>query len=258
MPDSLREIGDAPLVVTVGNALCYENVEQFVDAVRRKLSDGHRALVLDLGKVEMVDSSGLRALLRIRKSCEDAGVQFRLGSVSDCVARILTISRLNELFGVEERAWGPRPIGPLPTLDLSSEHRRIHEYRATSDPAVIAGLREKAVVAAVEAGAAGDLLCDIQIAIGEALTNAYKHGSPKKGIDEIQLRCVSCPGAIVFEVQDEGHPFDPDGPGEPDPRRMNDHGMGIYLMRQAMDVVEFACDCPGNRVRMVKWLGDSG
>jgi hypothetical protein len=35
---------------------------------------------------------------------------------------------------------------------------------------------------------------------------------------------------------------------------MRDHGMGIYLMRHAMDVVEFACNCPGNRVSMLKWL----
>ncbi len=106
--------------------------------------------------------------------------------------------------------------------------------------------------------ARGVTLCDVQIAVGEALTNAYKHGSPRKGVSQIQMRCMSCPAAIVFEVQDEGSPFDPNGTCLPEPHKMRDHGIVIYLMREAMDVVEFESDCPGNRVRMIKWLRDEG
>jgi anti-sigma regulatory factor (Ser/Thr protein kinase) len=65
---------------------------------------------------------------------------------------------------------------------------------------------------------------------------------------------MSCPESLAVEVRDEGPPFDADAVDDPDPAKMRDHGMGIYLMRQAMDVVEFRSGCPGNMVRMIKWL----
>ncbi|MGC8862163.1 MAG: ATP-binding protein [Armatimonadota bacterium] len=133
---------------------------------------------------------------------------------------------------------------------------KTREYDVVSDPAVVSTVRQKVMGAALEAGARGDTLCDIQIAVGEALSNAYKHGSPHKGVSRIKVRCMSCRGALVVEVQDEGSPFDPDCTSAPHPHTMRDHGLGIYLMREAMDVVEFQCNCPGNRVRMIKWLKD--
>lgn len=97
-------------------------------------------------------------------------------------------------------------------------------------------------------------MCDIKIAVGEALTNAYRHGSPKKGVSRIEVRCMTCSAAFVVEIQDEGPSFNPDDTPDPDPRKLKDHGMGIYLMREAMDVVEFSSTGSGNVVRMVKWL----
>jgi len=152
---------------------------------------------------------------------------------------------LTEMEYVDEQ----RMAGALP-----DQQWKVHEYEVESDPSVISSLREKATSAAREAGARGDTLSDIQIAVGEALTNAYRHGSPKKPENRISLRCMTCPMAVVVEISDEGDRFDFDNCSDPDISQMRDHGMGIYLMRQAMDVVEFCCDCPGNRVRMIKWL----
>ena len=123
---------------------------------------------------------------------------------------------------------------------------------AISDASLIAVLRQRAVDAAVEAGADADELCDIKIAVGEALTNAYRHGSPDKGKNKIHLRCTICTGTLIIEIEDEGKPINTNSTKEPDPKQMKDHGMGLYLMRQAMDKVEFFNNCPGNRVRMLK------
>jgi len=251
-PDS-RNPG-ARLVPAPENSLCFENANGLVESAQGLLRQRPAEVVVELGKVELIDSSGLRALLHIRRACEDAGVLFRLGSVSQCVDRIIAMSKLDSVFGVPRPHGDTRPAKPGPALDLQAPGWRIHEYCAVSDPSVISRLRERAMQAAIEAGAQGDMLCDIQVAVGEALTNAYKHGSPRKGTSQIQMRCMSCPAAIVVEVQDEGPVFDPNGASIPDPYKMRDHGMGIYLMREAMDLVEFESGCPGNRVRMVKWL----
>ncbi|MCX8054008.1 MAG: ATP-binding protein [Armatimonadetes bacterium] len=237
------------------NSLCFENAALMVQSARELLDRRPAELVVNLGNTKLIDSSGLRALLDIRKACKDRGVTFRLGSLSKCANRIITMSKLDKVLGVPSPCEAKKVDEPAAKIDLEASGWKISEYRAISDPSIISVLREKAVEAAVDAGVTADDLCDIQIAVGEALTNAYKHGSPHKGVSQILLRCMSCPGAVVFEVQDEGPPFDPNGASAPDPQKMRDHGMGIYLMREAMDVVEFESDCPGNRVRMIKWLG---
>jgi len=58
-------------------------------------------LVLDLSAVEFMDSSGLRALLRIHNRHGD---QVRLGPVSAVVERLLELTGTTDLFPLDERA----------------------------------------------------------------------------------------------------------------------------------------------------------
>ncbi|MHB9038813.1 MAG: anti-sigma factor antagonist [Armatimonadota bacterium] len=243
-----------PVTLRITGDLCYDNATEVVDAISTSLLAQPRGIVLDMSKVEMIDSSGLRALLRSRKLCEESNVKFGLRSVSSTVERVIAMSGFATVFGfpaVDQRATrhdASECICP------ESEAWKVVEYESVSDPSMLGVLRNKVMDAAAAAGAVGDTLCDIQIAVGEALTNAYRHGSPNKGVNHIKLRCMTCSNAIVVEIEDEGNSFDPNAVCEPDPKELRDHGMGIYLMRQAMDVVEFCGNCPGNRVRMIKWL----
>lgn len=248
--DSGDEVGT--LTLRVERDLSYESAHEVLAAVRDLVGRSPGEIVIELGGAQMIDSSGLRVLLVSRLTCEEAGIGFRLTRLTQCVERIIRLSGLAELFdlpGIAEatlpRKQGVR-LGPLAWK--SSEHV------VASNPELISVLREKVTAAAESAGADGDTLCDIKIAVGEALTNAYRHGSPDKGVSKIEVRYRTCSAAVVVEVQDEGAPFDPDSTPEPDPRKLKDHGMGIYLMRQAMDQVDFGTNSTGNWVRMVKWL----
>jgi anti-anti-sigma factor len=240
------------LTLRIERDLCYESAHEVVAAVRYLLARSPSEIVVEIGNVNSVDSTGLRTLLVARDLCEEAGVDFRLDKMSDCVARIVHMSGLGRLLGLPEREVSDKTARR--GVCLGAAKWKTWEHVAASDAALIAVLRDKATMAAEDAGARGTTLCDIKIAVGEALTNAYRHGSPTKGASKILVRCVTCSAAFVVEVEDEGEPFDPSGTPEPDPRTLKDHGMGIFLMRQAMDVVEFKSNCPGNRVRMVKWL----
>lgn len=253
--DSIARGGEAQtLTLRIERDLCYESAHEVVAAVRYLLARSPGEIVIEIGKVNSVDSSGLRALLAGRNLCAEAGVEFKLDKVSDCVARIVQMSGLGRIFGLPE---GDMPDKVRrPGVQLGPAVWKTSDHVATSDPSLIAVLREKITNAAEDAGVGGEVLCDIKIAVGEALTNAYRHGSPEKGTSKIQVRCMTCRSAFVVEVEDEGAPFDPNVIPEPDPRKLKDHGMGIFLMQKAMDVVEFTFNCPGNRVRMVKWLPD--
>lgn len=253
---SLQELGsDArakALTLRIERDLCYECAHEVVAAVKHLVTRPTDEIVVELGSVNMIDSSGLRALLASQAMCEEAGIGFRLTRISECVDRIIRLSGLGRLLGLPEP--GISAHSHKPGLCLGPTTWKTYEHVAASNPALIAVLRDKISEAAETAGADGDALCDIRIAVGEALTNAYRHGSPAKGVSKIEVRCMACSAAFVVEVQDEGSVFDPDATPDPDPKKLKDHGMGIFLMRQAMDVVEFSSNASGNLVRMVKWL----
>lgn len=244
----------APALIKISNNLCYDNTHEIIGDVSRLILQYPKQLILDFSDVEVMDSSGLRALLECRRMCEKANIELRLVSISVCIARIINMSGFGKTFGISQMDPNNHQALDLVNVDFEAQGWDIAEYVATSDPSVIAILRSKVRDAAVKAGARDDVLCDIQIAAGEALTNAFKHGSPVKGTDKITLRCMSCGRALVVEVEDEGTPFNPDAVAEPDPKLMRESGMGIYIMRQAMDAVEFQSGCPGNKVRLVKRL----
>ncbi|MCE5315523.1 MAG: ATP-binding protein [Armatimonadota bacterium] len=243
-----------PVTLRITRDLCYDNASEVVDAISSSLMSHPRGIMLDMSKVDMIDSSGLRALLRSRKLCEQTNVDFGLLSVSTSVERVLAMSGFATVFGFPSIDHGVSQREVSDFICPESEAWNVVEYQSVSDPSMIAVLRSRVIEAATAAGAKSDAICDIQIAVGEALTNAYRHGSPEKGVSKIKLRCMTCANAVVVEIEDEGEPFDPNAVSDPDPGELRDHGMGIYLMRQAMDVVDFSTNCPGNRVRMIKWL----
>lgn len=244
--------GGQQLTLRIERDLCYECAHEVIAAVEYLLTRSPSEIVVEIGKANTIDSSGLRALIAASDICKQADVGFRLDKLSDSVARIVYISGLGELLGLD----APNPLQHVAPrgVCLGPMTWKIWEHVASSDPALISALRDRLASAAEDAGACGETLCDIMIAAGEALSNAYRHGSPKKGSNKIVVRCMTCASAVVLEIEDEGLPFDPNDTPDPDPRKLKDHGMGIYLMRQAMDIVEFKSNGHGNCVRLVKWL----
>lgn len=63
-----------------------------------ELETSRRTLVLELAGVTFVDSSGLGALLGIKKQQERAGGRLVLAGVSPAVARIIEITKMDRVF----------------------------------------------------------------------------------------------------------------------------------------------------------------
>jgi anti-anti-sigma factor len=73
------------------------------DELRGKVDEldvSHRTLVLDLHGVEFVDSSGLGALLGVKKQQERGGGSLLLTRLSEPVARIIEITKMDRVFEV--------------------------------------------------------------------------------------------------------------------------------------------------------------
>ena len=70
--------------------------------LEKALTEGAGDLVLDLGEVSFIDSSGLRALLIGRDAVSNKGSQFELVNPSAVVRRLLQITGLEEKFGLHD------------------------------------------------------------------------------------------------------------------------------------------------------------
>jgi anti-sigma B factor antagonist len=75
------------------------------EELKASIGDETSAVILDLGRVEFIDSSGLGALISALKALRTGGGTLWLTQVSEAVRSILEITRLDRVFDI------------VPTLD---------------------------------------------------------------------------------------------------------------------------------------------
>jgi serine/threonine-protein kinase RsbW len=88
------------------------------------------------------------------------------------------------------------------------------------------------------------------MSIGEAISNAIKHGNRHDPTKFITIQCGISPEDLVLVVEDEGEGFDPDK--VPDPTTPDNieqvNGRGVLLMRELMS--EMSYNDRGNRLTL--------
>lgn len=131
-------------------------------------------------------------------------------------------------------------------------HDLSDQLEITAHPQNAGLARERVRNAAVRAGFAGLDLADIEIAAGEAVTNAILYGSPT-ALSRVVLACGMTDAGFVIQVRDEGSGFDPST------TRINEDadalgGRGLHLMRALMDEVDLHYDGHGMVAFLLKKL----
>jgi serine/threonine-protein kinase RsbW len=92
---------------------------------------------------------------------------------------------------------------------------------------------------------------DIKVAVGEALANAIRHGSPRGSDDSVNVDVRAFEDRVDVVVSDSGCGFDGAAPAREDVYAPS--GRGVLFMRALMDAVEFgACSGGGTSVRLAK------
>jgi anti-sigma B factor antagonist len=93
-----------PLVLELDGEIDVARAEDVVARGEKLLqgatSAGQR-LVVDMGRVEFIDSSGLSALLRLRGRAEERGVAVALRDVPRRVSVLLQLAGLDEVFPID-------------------------------------------------------------------------------------------------------------------------------------------------------------
>ncbi|MGB3655318.1 MAG: STAS domain-containing protein [Rivularia sp. (in: cyanobacteria)] len=83
--------------ITAANAYLFE--QQLITALRR---NRHSILLVDLEKVEFLDSAGLMALISACKLAQNLGTRFSLCSISSCLRIIIELTQLDRVLEIFE------------------------------------------------------------------------------------------------------------------------------------------------------------
>ncbi|WP_368499788.1 STAS domain-containing protein [Herbiconiux sp. A18JL235] len=102
MQFTVETIGDDVAVVKGDGRLTMVAAPEFRAVVRREIEAGRARVVVDLGAVTFMDSSGLGALVGCLKTARQAGGDLRIAAPNDQVMMILRLSNLDRVFKAHE------------------------------------------------------------------------------------------------------------------------------------------------------------
>jgi anti-sigma B factor antagonist len=94
--------GDVAVLSFKGNLMGEPDTTEVRDKIYSLLQDGISKIVLDLGKVKWVNSSGLGTLIAAMTSVKNKGGELRLANVTDKVESLFVITQLIKVFKTYE------------------------------------------------------------------------------------------------------------------------------------------------------------
>lgn len=244
-----------------GSTTCVARLSGDVDAVTAPavrhaldaaISQGCRAIVLDLENVTYIDSSALGLLVWADHRLRPFSGTLLLAGAGRDVSRILELSGL---IGVAPSVCMVDSVEAA-LVGLSSppepgEALWVQSFEVRADAGLMSEARSRIAAMLAPLGLPESAVFDIKVATGEALANAVRHGSPQGSQDSIGVEVSAYDDRIEIMVSDGGCGFD--GYASISADVFAPSGRGVLFMRALMDSVEFGrCLRGGTSVRLAK------
>ena len=237
-------------IVHASGLLDEGSVPAFRDVLYNAMDRGYRDLIVEMSEVRGISSVGISAFLCAIRRFENERGRIALVGCSPSVADVFRIVGLDQLFLI------------YPDLDRA----RSALFQAITqkfEPILENGAKFRSwlrsLIASVSPSATE--MDGVEAAASEGFFNAVQHTSPRK--DSIITVRVFLGSAVTVEIEDQGPGFEARQYFAADPSCLpaGARGLGIYVMRNLMDQVEFVAgvsgtpDSPaGTTVRLVKRL----
>lgn len=133
---------------------------------------------------------------------------------------------------------------------------RIH-IRIPAHPAHLKQIRAMTAKVAAAAGLAEKEAGSVILAVDEACSNIIKHCCKDDPTRSIDMTVTLDKDSICLTLVDNGRPFNIEFIKSRDIREIKPGGLGVHIIRQVMDVVEYSHTPEGwNQVRLIKKLKD--
>ena len=94
--------GDVAVVALRGNLMGEPDTTEVREKIYSLLQDDVKKIVLDLGKVKWINSSGLGSLIAAMTSVKNKGGEMRLANITEKVESIFMITQLIKVFKTYE------------------------------------------------------------------------------------------------------------------------------------------------------------
>ena len=99
---STRAVGDVAIVDLSGQLRLGEGTGKLRDVVQQLVSEGYRKILLNLGGVIHIDSSGIGELMMSYTSLRNQGGELKLMNMNKNVRNLLQVTRLYTIFDVHD------------------------------------------------------------------------------------------------------------------------------------------------------------
>jgi serine/threonine-protein kinase RsbW len=216
-------------------------------ALEDALDGGCRNVVLDLKQVTYADSSALSLLVWLDRRLRPLDGRMVLAGANRDVTRILELSGLVQVAA--SVTTSPNVSAALEGLDLpvlAEERLWLQQVRMPAKVDALSAAREQVSGLVSGLGLGEAAVFDIKVALGEALANAVRHGSPSDGGAEIAIDVEAYRDRVVLKVTDRGCGFDGVHACSGDLYAAG--GRGVMFMRALMDRVDFGLSEEGGTV----------
>jgi anti-sigma B factor antagonist len=102
-----RQIGDVTVIDAAGRITLGEGSSTFRDSIKELTAKGHKKVLLNLGEVSYIDSSGIGELVSGFTTVSNAGGQLKLLKLTKRIQDLLQITKLYTIFEVfDDEATG--------------------------------------------------------------------------------------------------------------------------------------------------------
>ena len=101
-----RQVGEVSVIEVIGRITLGEGSSALRDAVNAAVNSNQKKILLHLGEVPYVDSSGIGELVSAYSAVTKNGGQFKLTNPTKRVRDLLRISRHDMLFDIHEEEAG--------------------------------------------------------------------------------------------------------------------------------------------------------
>ncbi len=248
-----RQDDQRACVLRIGGDIDIAVVPDVRRALDQAIDTGCDNVVIDLTEVGYADSSALGLLVWLDHRLQPLGGKAVLAGANQDVARILELSGLLSVSGSLEVCGDV--VGAMSRFKPAEKEAPEAEWTESVDVPIdvrqLASVREHVYAMISSMGFTESALFDIKVALGEALANAVRHGSPTDGGGGIHVDVTAYPDRLVLEVIDTGSGFDGDHVSADDLYAIG--GRGIMFMRTLMDQVCFSpVSQGGTRVVLIK------
>jgi anti-sigma B factor antagonist len=101
MQTATRHIGDVAVLEISGRITLGEGNVMLREIVRELVDKGNKKIVLNLGEVQYIDSSGVGELVKTHTTIRNQGGQLRLVNLNKRVNDLLQMTRLSAVFDID-------------------------------------------------------------------------------------------------------------------------------------------------------------